>query len=148
MSHDGKSNPMGPMKICFDDAYAARMAGTGARLNAKEDCQQSFSRGLDGSYAFSATCKKPGQGVVTSKGTIRGDFSSTYNVHIENDISGAAISAINGHHVMDINATYVGACPPGMAGGDMVLPNGMTVNAGKMMGGDAMPGRGPPRPGA
>jgi hypothetical protein len=143
MSQDGAATPMGAMKICVDAASDAKMSLLGERMKSDKDCQKSFSRGLDGSFSYSSTCKMGQAGVISSKGVITGDFASSYTVKAENDITGSAVARMNGHHVMEIQSTYLGPCPAGMSGGDISLANGMTFNAAKMA---AMAGGGPPKP--
>ena len=132
MSHDGKSNPIGAMKLCIDAASDAQMSLLSGKMMDKTPCQTALSRGLDGSLTYTASCKMGESGMMNSKGTISGDFTSSYKVHSEHDITGGAVAAMNGHHVMDIEATYAGPCPAGMNGGDVMLANGMTFNAAKM----------------
>jgi hypothetical protein len=132
MSHDGKTNIVGKISMCLDATTDAQMSMFGERFRAAGDCQKSVNRGLDGSYAFTSTCKMGQAGTITSKGTVSGDFQSSYKVHSESDTSGAAFAAMNGHHVTEIDATWAGPCPAGVSPGDMTV-NGMTMNINKMM---------------
>ena len=44
---------------------------------------------------------------------------------------------MNGAHKMAIDAAWTGPCAAGQKGGDMILPNGMTVNILAMSAGGA-----------
>jgi hypothetical protein len=44
------------------------------------------------------------------------------------DVTGSAREDFNGHHVMDIKATWLSACPNGMNGGDIQLADGTIIN--------------------
>jgi len=130
--HDGKALAMGKISQCIDAATDAQMSMFGQSLGKRMDCQRSISRGLDGSYAYSSTCNMGQGGTVTSKGSVSGDFSSGYKIVSQSDTTGAAFAAMNGHHVMEIDATYAGACPAGMTPGDVSV-NGTTINMAKML---------------
>jgi hypothetical protein len=138
---NGKAMPMGSMKLCVDEAMEAKSSAfhpSGpASLAEKAHCDYPPpTRGLDGTYSFSATCPLPGGGQAVTKGSASGDWSSAYHVHIENDTTGAA--AANGHHVTDLDGKWLGPCPPGMAGGDMEMGNGLKISGGKLAGAAAM----------
>lgn len=131
MTRDGAPTRMGKMSMCVDAATDAKASVFGQKLGEGMCQQKSVSRGLDGSYSFATTCDLGSGGSITSKGTASGDFSSGYHVHSESDVSGASFAPLNGHHVTDVIGVYKGACPAGMAAGDIVLANGMTINANK-----------------
>jgi hypothetical protein len=116
--------------MCLDAAADAKLGLVGRGMT-NALCQESASRGLDGSYTYDATCKMGASGSVHSKGTISGDFSSAYKVHTESDITGADMPG-GSHHVMDIEARYAGACPADMVPGDMMIGNSMKINVNKM----------------
>lgn len=137
MIRDG-APAMGPIggkaTLCLDAAAAAKISVLGREMG-RDMCQQrSLTRGLDGSYTFTSTCKAPNGGVFTSKGTVSGDLSSQYKMHSETDITGAPLDKMNGHHVMEITATWKGPCPPDMKPGDMMIGNGFKVNVAEMAG--------------
>ena len=133
MTRDGKTSPMGSsIKICIDAATDAKMSSFGRQMGKNACAQQSITRGLDGSYHFSATCTVGQAGTIVSTGTASGDFSSKYVVHDESTVSGARFAPMNGRHVTEIAATYQGPCPPDMIAGDMEMGNGMKVNINQM----------------
>jgi hypothetical protein len=139
-SRDGKPMDMGGMKICVDDAMEAKAAmfksvGPMGQPGEGTNCTHNApSRGLDGSWTFSATCKTPDGMQVTSSGKISGDFNSAYHMEMTSDTSGASFAPMNGHHTMQADGKWLGPCPAGMAGGDMQMANGMTISTSKLGG--------------
>lgn len=133
----------GPMKVCVDASSDAKAALFGGRMGRSVCSEQHATKNADGSYSFSSTCTM-GAATAVSKGTASGDFNSKYVVHIETDVSGGQFAQMNGHHVMDITSIYTGPCPAGMAGGDVMLPDGTVGNPSKMFsgGGPGGPGGG------
>jgi len=128
MLFDGKANPaMDKIRLCVGPATNAEMSVFGQQMRAARDCQQSISRGLDGSYAVTGTCKTADGATTTSKGTVSGDYSSSIKMHSESDTTGASDAGRNVHSVIDITMTYLGACPADMVDGDEIA-NGMKVN--------------------
>jgi len=138
---DGKP-PGGATRLCIDaktDAGLSSLGGGAARSLCSDVKRQ---HNPDGSWSFSSTCHLGPAGVVSTRGVARGDFSARYQVHSETDTQNAQIASLNGHHVSDLTAAYGGACPPDMQPGDVILPDGMKVNPGKLMAGAHAPGVG------
>jgi len=73
-------------------------------------------------------------GTVVSEGTATGDFNTSYTVQVQSTTSGASAPQMNGAHKVSIASEWLGACPAGMAPGDMELPNGMKINMLKLGG--------------
>ena len=133
MTRDGAAPVvMGKMRLCVDATSEAKISLFGGRMGKGRCGRRSVSRGLNGNYNFTSTCDMGEAGVTTSKGTLSGDLSSRYRVHAESDIAGSSIPSLNGHHVTDIEATWLGACPAGMVPGDIVMGNGMKINVDKI----------------
>jgi uncharacterized protein (DUF2147 family) len=146
MSRDGKTFSMGGVKVCVDEAMEAQESMfkfNGRQSGGRTNCTRTPpTRGLDGSFSFSATCTLASGGQMVTKGAASGDWSSSFHMEIQDDTTGAPIPTLNGHHVTDIDGKWVGPCPAGMAGGDMQFANGMTVSGGKMTGAAKMTGGG------
>lgn len=133
LSRDGASPAMvGTLRVCIDAGSETDLSVFGTKLGKSLCRQRSVTRDSDGAYAFTSTCDMGEAGVATSAGTLTGDLSSHYQVHDESETTGAAVATMNGRHVTDINATWLGACPADMAGGDVILANGMKVNLNKL----------------
>jgi len=131
MSHNGAATSLGEMRMCLD-AAADQKFGMLGRGMTNTMCQTAVSRGLDGAYAYSASCKMGAAGTVTSKGTITGDFSSAYKVHSESDVDMSGAGRPPRHSVTDVEARYAGPCPAGMVAGDMEMGHGIKFNINKM----------------
>ena len=134
----GPMNAMGGMKICIDattESKGAAFARNMGQGRGDSPCPPpTISRGLDGNVTYAMTCQMGEGGTMTSKGTMSGDMSSAYHVHVETDVTGSQMPSMNGHRVTEIDGKWLGPCPTGMAGGDVQLPNGMTVNASRFAG--------------
>jgi hypothetical protein len=119
---------IGEMQACLDADARARLTALGSRQG-KSFCREgAVTRDGDGGYHFSSACDLGPAGHVVTHGELTGDLASRYRVTSQTDTSGAAMASMNGHHVIDIEADYVGPCPAGMAAGDVVIANGMKVN--------------------
>jgi len=130
MSMDGGSTN-GAIQLCVDAASEAKMNIAAQNIAGAKCDKPQFTRALDGSIAFSNSCDMGSNGKMQTSGTIKGDFNSSYVATIATTTSGSSIAQMNGAHTMVIDATWTGPCAPGQTGGDMILPNGMTVNATK-----------------
>ena len=144
MTRDGKAGMMGKVRMCLDAATDAKMSLFGHSVGRSLCKEQSVSRGLDGSYRFASTCEMGDAGATVSKGALTGDFASHYRVHSESDTSGAKIATVNGHHVTDVEATYVGPCPADLAPGDIEMAPGIKININKITQAAAAVGGGKP----
>jgi hypothetical protein len=113
--------------ICLDKASEAKLSvwGTGA---SKDMCQQSEISPVPGGWAFKSSCDMGTGGKTVSHGTITGDFDSSYKLQAESTTEGAGAPQMNGAHMMSMEATWEGPCPPDMKPGDMTLPGGMKIN--------------------
>ena len=131
---DGKPLLMGAMRACVGPASDAKASVFGEKLGQGPCKSHSISRGPDGAYRFTSVCEAPMAGTVTTRGVATGDFTSGYKVHSESDVDGSGLPGLNGHHVMDMELRYLGECPAGLSPGQLVLGNGMKINAGKITG--------------
>ncbi|HWE46698.1 MAG TPA: DUF3617 family protein [Caulobacteraceae bacterium] len=75
-----------------------------------------IARGFDGSIHGSATCTMDRGMTMAMQFRMSGDYQSHYNMHMDEDVSGAPMAQLNGKHTMDVEATYAGACMPGQHG--------------------------------
>ncbi|MDQ2860328.1 MAG: hypothetical protein M3T55_06295 [Pseudomonadota bacterium] len=133
MTRDGAAPAMvGKMRVCIDAASEAKLSVFGGKAGKSLCRHRSVARGPDGAYAFTSTCDMGEAGVMRSTGTLTGDLSAHYRVHDESDTTGAEIAPMNGRHITDIDATWLGPCPASMEGGDVILANGMKVNLKKL----------------
>ena len=136
MMRDGK--PAGGMmgaglKTCLDAKSASSAAVFGRQLMRGRCTDMHSTRNADGSYDFSASCPS-GAGVRTIKVKLSGDFNSKYTMHAETETTGSDNPERNGHHVAETSATWLSACPVGMADGDIMMPDGTFVSPRQLFG--------------
>lgn len=120
----------GKVRSCIDDQTQSDSAILGQGLDRRNCAKSDWSR-LPNGIAFDFDCDNDGTR-VTSKGTVTGDFSTSYTMSADASITkdGVAHTARQ-----SITATYLGACPAGMKAGDkQVTINGRTLT---MPGGQA-----------
>jgi hypothetical protein len=130
MSMDGGPTN-GAIQLCVDAASEAKMNITAQNIAGAKCDKPQFTHAPDGTISFTNSCDMGSNGKIQTSGTIKGDFNSGYVATIATTTSGSPMAQMNGAHTMVINATWTGPCAPGQTGGDMILPNGMTVNASK-----------------
>lgn len=121
-------------RICMDRAADEKLA-LGAQGPAAACEKNMVTRQLDGSWRFSSVCDMGSGGTVTTSGVASGDFSKAYAVRSESTTAGAAVPQMNGTRKMTLEAKWQGACPEGMAPGDMEIPGGGRINVLEMAGG-------------
>ena len=126
LTRDGKPGRLGKLQICVDPATDARFSAFGQRINSAE-CQKHFTR-EGGVYRFTASCTRENGGIVKIVGVATGDFTQSYRVLSEIDVTGASLEPVNGTHVLEITGRYLGSCPHDMRPGDVSLGGGLKVN--------------------
>jgi hypothetical protein len=105
---------------CIDAASQAKMSAFGSNIRQSKCKSSSITHNADGSWTSTSTCEfEPGK-VRTTHGMIRGDFNSKLSMTMTLDGQTKP--------EMAITMTYVGACKPGMKGGDVIMANGMKMN--------------------
>jgi hypothetical protein len=129
MSMAGAPANAGAMELCVDAASEAKMNLAAQNVAGAKCATPQFNRALDGAISFSNSCDMGANGKIQTTGTIKGDFDSSYVATISTTTTGAPYPQMNGAHTMVVTATWTGPCAPGQTGGDMILPNGMKVNA-------------------
>jgi hypothetical protein len=142
MTMEGRPGMTPAMETCVDPATESRMAALGQREGQAKCSSQTFSRNLDGSITFSAVCPTGDGGTSTTKGTVTGDFGSSYKVDVDSRITGANPAA-NGERKVSMSATWEGPCPGGEKGGDMtmIMPDGSKMKMPAMGGMSGPPGQ-------
>jgi hypothetical protein len=128
MSMDGQPS-QGAIQLCVDATSEAKMNITAQQIQGATCATPQLSRNLDGSITFTESCDMGTLGKIQTSGTIKGDFNSSYTGTITSTTTGSPRTAMNGVHTMVMTGTYMGPCPAGQVGGDIILPNGMKINA-------------------
>jgi hypothetical protein len=115
-------------QICLDKAVEQRFSVWGQQAG-KSACNETQIRPRGGGgWDFASTCDLGDGGKTATKGAVTGDFARAYKVSAESTVTGARAPQMNGTHTMTLEASWRGACPAGMAPGDMLLPGGMKIN--------------------
>ena len=128
---DGKSFALGRLRVCVDETTDARMTMIGHAMG-HNSCTHTVSREAAGAWRFQSTCHLGRGGVVASTGTVTSDFASSYRLHADSVITGSIFAPLNGVHVTDVSAKYVGACPADMAPGEVIIGPGLKVNLNRL----------------
>ena len=119
---------IGEMRACLDADARARLTALGGRASRGLCQDRAVTRDSDGAYHFGSTCAIGPAGRMTTQGMVTGDLASRYRVHTESETFGASVASLNGRHVIDVEADYLGPCPADMTAGDVIIANGMKVN--------------------
>lgn len=127
MKMDVQGAPQGmSAKACIDPAVQGEGAAYGQQFT-KEQCSENNWSKVPGGVDFSSVCDV-GNAHVSTKGQIRGDFSSKYTVSLDATIDRDGVTK-NGKTV--IEATRLGDCPSGMSPGDkQITVAGQTITVG------------------
>lgn len=127
MKMDVQGAPKGmSAKACIDPAVQGESAAYGQQFT-KKDCSENRWSRVPGGVDFSSVCDVSGTHVST-KGQVRGDFSSQYKVSLDATITRDGVTK-TGKTV--IEATRLGDCPSGMAPGDKQINlQGRTITVG------------------
>jgi hypothetical protein len=93
-------------------------------LPAREGCQRITVTKKGGGHDVSTVCASHGQRVDMQL-TLRGDLQASYSGTYRTQYPGAPS---NNTASVPFEGRWLGRCKPGQRAGDMVLPNGITVN--------------------
>ena len=107
-------------QTCIDAATQDKMSAFSANARQKICKSSGITHNLDGSWTSTSTCEfRPGH-VTTTRAVVTGDFNSKYNM----------VMTVEGETKPEVTMTmtYLGACKPGMKGGDVIMSNGMKMN--------------------
>lgn len=128
MTMSGAPRQMPSLQICVDEASEAK---TSLLVQQNKDSQcgaPQLTRNLDGSITFATHCDMGAVGKIDTSGTVKGDFNSAYTVDMTSTTTGGAAGTSRTEHIA-LTATRVGDCAPGQTGGDIIMANGMKLNA-------------------
>ena len=123
-----RGHPM-TTQSCVTEESQAKMSVFSSQSRQKNCSSSSVTHNVDGSWTSTSTCKF-GQGAVRkTHAHITGDLNSKFTIAIAADGSTTPETTMT--------MTWMGACKPGMKGGDVMMSNGMKMNVldGTMSGG-------------
>jgi hypothetical protein len=104
---------------CVTPESEAKVSIFSSQLRRTNCLSNSISHGLDGSWNSTSTCKEPNGGTRTTHVHVSGDFNS--KVIMVMTVEGKSAPETT------MTMTWMGACKPGMKGGDVIM-NGMKMN--------------------
>ena len=126
-SAQGKGDPSAMiMSMCVDQNSDADWLKQGQQIKcSKEDFKVERDR-----LTFSSVCNF-GNTTATSKGVASGDFNKAYTVetHSTYDPPMAGLKEASNK----ITAKWLGPCKAGQRAGDVIMPNGTTINMNDLM---------------
>ena len=93
--------------------------------SAQQACSKQDIRKTATGYASDTVCAIAGRS-ITSHSDVAGDFNSAYTVTTVSHSEGGPAGARD--TTSKIEAKWIGACKPGQKAGDVVMPDGRTVN--------------------
>jgi hypothetical protein len=114
----------GPMLMCIDEKTddLSRQIGESA---AKEMCSKTDLR-RDGDRLVADSVCKFGATTATTQTVMSGRFDAAYDADVRTRYEPPLMGMSESRAV--IKARWLGPCKPGQRPGDMVLPDGMTIN--------------------
>jgi hypothetical protein len=114
---------------CVTEESEAKMSVFSSQSRQKNCLSSSITHNMDGSWTSTSTCKFGPGPSRTTHAHITGDLNSKFTIVVSTDGSNTPEATMT--------MTWMGACKPGMKGGDVVMSNGMKMNAlnGAMSGG-------------
>ncbi|WP_137043660.1 DUF3617 family protein [Pseudolabrys sp. FHR47] len=126
MEFVGGNIPGQTMKQCVDAATDKLMnqayGGASGEACSKQDVSKSGN-----TMTIDSVCKF-GPATMTSHAVVTGSFDSAYTVDVQSSRAGGPPMPGGADTHMRISATWLGACAAGQKPGDIVMPNGMTMN--------------------
>ena len=108
--------------MCVDqktDDLSRQLAGVGVQCS-RQDVRREGSR-----YVFDSVCRF-GESTATSRAVFSGSFETQYEVDITAKYAPPLMGMSEGRST--IKARWLGPCKPGQKPGDLVMPNGTTIN--------------------
>lgn len=129
INHDGNNMPPQVMQQCTDAETDKLLNAFGGDLSA-DMCSRQEVKKVGATLVINATCQI-GPMKSTSQSVVTGDFNSNYTVKVTSKLDGAPAAAKGmaaGSSTTTIQARWIGACKAGQRPGDIVMPNGQTMN--------------------
>lgn len=124
----GKGGPM-TMQMCIDQKSDTQWVQMGSGMQ-KDTCSKQDYKIEKSQITVDSICKV-GQSTATTKTVITGNYDSAYRVESQSTYEPPMAGRKEGKVVMDVK--WLGPCKAGQRPGDMIMPNGMTMNMNDMM---------------
>jgi hypothetical protein len=123
----GAPAPGATAKQCVDQKSddVMRNQAREAKAQLDKDCSKQDWKQVSGGWEFESVCTFAGT-KHTTKGTLTGSMDSGYKMVMDAQYD-PPMNGIATNH-MEMEAKWIGACPPDMRPGDMIMPSGARVN--------------------
>jgi hypothetical protein len=129
MDFEGRKMPATTMKQCTD-ATSDKVMNSNFGGPAQAACSKQDVTKTANGMIVDSVCQF-GEGTTTTHAVVSGSFDSAYTVDVNSKREGGrpvpGMPADGSSH-MTITAKWLGPCAAGQKPGDMVMPNGMTMN--------------------
>jgi hypothetical protein len=106
---------------CVSEESQAKMSVFGSQMRRKNCSANTITHNMDGSWSSTSTCKFGSGAARTTHAHITGDFNTKFTMVMFADGSNTPETTMT--------MTWMGPCKPGMKGGDVIMANGMKMNA-------------------
>ncbi|MBI1203030.1 MAG: DUF3617 family protein [Rhodopseudomonas sp.] len=129
MEFVGRHLPIREMKHCVD-AATDKLMNSSFGGGSQQNCSQQKVNRFGNTTTIDSVCTFNGA-TVTSHAVVTGSFDDAYTVDVSSTREGGrpipGLPAKGASH-MKIAAKWLGRCQAGQRPGDIIMPNGMTVN--------------------
>ena len=116
------------MRMCVDADVQRRMSVLGSQMAGGACEEAEVSPRPDGGWSVRSVCDMGSGGRTVSEGTLTGDLRTAYRNEMTSTTTGAAVPHMNRSVTQVVQGEHQGACPEGMAPGDLEGPGGVRLN--------------------
>ncbi|MEH6665116.1 MAG: DUF3617 family protein [Brevundimonas sp.] len=116
------------MRMCVDARVQERMSVLGSQMSGGACEEASVTPRAGGGWTVRSVCDMGSGGRVVSEGVTTGDLDSAYRTEMTSTTTGAAVPHMNRTVTQVVEGEHQGACPEGMAPGDLEAPGGIRFN--------------------
>lgn len=125
----GRSGGGMTMSMCIDEKTDQNFLQQGQQMGQSNCSKQEYK--VDGNrVTFNSVCNF-GRTTATTTGVASGDFNKEYKVETKSTYDPPLGGMKEGANTL--TAKWLGPCKPGQRPGDVIMPNGMTMNMNDMM---------------
>jgi hypothetical protein len=120
LSEEGSPEAAQVMQICIDALTDQHLGILGTDLSADSCSKKTFSPQADGTSGLLAECNM-GSGVVTEySGSITGDYTKSYEMHLRSQTTGGNLPQMNRVTNYVVTSKRIGVCTKDQKPGDIV----------------------------
>ncbi len=116
------------MRMCVDADVQRRMSVLGSQMAGGACEEAEVSPRAGGGWSVRSVCDMGSGGRTVSEGTLTGDLRTAYRNEMTSTTTGAAVPHMNRSVTQVVEGEHQGACPEGMAPGDLEGPGGVRLN--------------------